>query len=80
MCSRLPSAGGFLHKRSESRRLRERPIAPILVSQGVGRSGGQQMSDDVGTRIFAFELGAIGALLLWAALLRRYGGRFAHPR
>jgi hypothetical protein len=35
------------------------------------------MSDQVGTRIFAFELGAMGALLLSAALLRRYGGRRA---
>jgi hypothetical protein len=38
------------------------------------------MSDQVGTCIFAFELGAIGALLVSAALLRRYGGRFAQPR
>jgi hypothetical protein len=33
------------------------------------------MSEQVGTRIFALELGAIGALLVSAALLRRYGGR-----
>jgi hypothetical protein len=33
------------------------------------------MSERVGARIFAFELGAMGALLLSAALLRRYGGR-----
>jgi hypothetical protein len=33
------------------------------------------MSDQVGTRIFACELGAIGALLFSAVLLRRFGGR-----
>ena len=38
------------------------------------------MSDQMGTRIFAFELGAMGALLFSAALLRRYGGRRAQRR
>jgi hypothetical protein len=50
-------------------------IVPILAVQGDRTIGRPSMSEEIGARIFAFELGAMGALLLSAALLRRYGGK-----